>query len=468
MKKKRNPKKTSKDANFFKGVRPKTEAVFIAFVMMTLIFFSTYLVHIKSMASLVEEIKIGLNSNVSSAATTINGDLHQEFTAETERDDSLYLSQIAPLEQIRQNAKDIRYIYTNILVDDKVYFVMNPSPQNDNDGNGEPDLAPALMEEYVNPAPELVAALKEQKSTVSDAYTDQWGIFISAYAPFYDSQGNFVGTLGMDLELNNFYERLKPIEIAFEKTVVIIIFLGLVIGLLIWYIRKYTLVLLKDQRVNQNKEAAHQLAVEKIYQENALILEKTNHTLTSLVSEKTSKFNQFKYWIKNAKTYMRSHVPNVVPILEPFTVNELLEGIKEQFTSNNQKLHLDIEKNLPKQLSGVPADLYREHLCTLLQFISDNSKGEMLKLNACLHDEGINDVILEITLSGFNAVNFEARYLRQWQAETNIYPRPNDKPYQVATAINILKQYDYQTKVFSTQTSAGFKVYIKLKKQAEN
>ena len=264
-----------------------------AFIAIALIFFSTYLVHVKSMESLVEEIKIGLKSNVMSAATTIDGYLHTSFDASTVRKDSVYIAQIMPLENIRINAKDIRYIYTNILVDEKVYFILNPSPQNDNDGDGEPDLAPALMEVYDDPSPALVKALKENVSTVSDVYEDKWGVFISAYAPFYNKSGELVGTLGMDLELNNFYERLQPIKIAFEKTVLIIIFIGVIIGLLIWYIRIHAQVLLGYKETSYLRIKQANLEKEEAYRESITIMEKIDQRLWNKEMQKKIFTNTF-------------------------------------------------------------------------------------------------------------------------------------------------------------------------------
>ena len=72
-------KSKRKKSTFIKGVRPKTEGVFTTVITVALIFFSTFLIYTKSIDSLEAEIKLGLKSNVSAAATTINGDLHKLF-----------------------------------------------------------------------------------------------------------------------------------------------------------------------------------------------------------------------------------------------------------------------------------------------------------------------------------------------------------------------------------------------------
>ena len=45
----------------------------------------------------------------------------------------------------------------------------------------------------------------------------------------------------MDLELSGFYQRLEKINIVFEKATITIIFLGLVVGLTVWFMRRAVL-----------------------------------------------------------------------------------------------------------------------------------------------------------------------------------------------------------------------------------
>ncbi|ACS84170.1 PDC sensor domain-containing protein [Musicola paradisiaca] len=215
------------------------EALFASLIFVGLLGFSTYMVYHKSINALEQEIKIGLLSNVRSAASTLSGDLHQRITGQTSPDDPVYQQLAAEMERMREASQDVRYIYTTVLDGDTVRFVVNPSPQNDNDGDGLPDPAPALMQVYDNAPPELVTALREHQTGVSvEPYRDQWGTFISAYAPFYDRQGRFSGILAMDLELSSFYQRLEAINRVFSKANVTIAFLGLMVGLMVCWLRR--------------------------------------------------------------------------------------------------------------------------------------------------------------------------------------------------------------------------------------
>ncbi|MDW6004649.1 cache domain-containing protein [Vibrio mangrovi] len=215
------------------------DATLAATVLIALLGITTYLLYAKSVSALEEQIKAGLISTVSASATTLNGDIHRHFNAETLPDDPEYHAMAMQMERIRQAATDVRYIYTCILKPQGIYFIVNPSPQNDGDGDGLPDPPPALMTLYDDAPQELMDALKNQEIGVSAVpYRDQWGTFISAYAPFYDAKGEFVGVLAMDLELSGFYKRLSNIQRVFGKAKIIILFLGLIAGLVVWWIRR--------------------------------------------------------------------------------------------------------------------------------------------------------------------------------------------------------------------------------------
>ncbi|MFM2481785.1 histidine kinase [Celerinatantimonas sp. YJH-8] len=216
-----------------------SEVIVVSSIFMLLLGVTIYLLYTKSMDALEEQIKIGLISTVSAAATTLDGSVHEQFSASTSRSDPVYQQMAQHMESIRKAAADVRYIYTCILQNNKVYFIVNPSPQNDNDGDGIADEPPALMELYRDAPDELYQALKNQQIGISKIpYHDQWGTFISAYAPFYDHQGRFVGVLAMDLELGNFYLRMAPIKQVFNKAKIIIVFLGIIVGLIVWWIRR--------------------------------------------------------------------------------------------------------------------------------------------------------------------------------------------------------------------------------------
>ncbi|SBS31080.1 hypothetical protein MSP8887_01427 [Marinomonas spartinae] len=247
------------------------ESVLCSAIFIVLLGTTIDLLYKKSIAALEDQIKIGLISSVSAAASTLDGKLPASFNDKTVVSDPSYQKAAKKMERIREATPNIRYIYTCILKNGVVYFMVNPSPQNDANGDGIPDTPPALMTPYTDAPPELKKALKDHLiMTSSKPYKDKWGTFISGYAPFYN-HGKFIGVLAMDLELSHFYARLMPINRVFDKAKIIILFLGLIFGLTVWWIRRSHINHLnsnRDKEIDTTKRLSH--------------VNNLNHTLSNL------------------------------------------------------------------------------------------------------------------------------------------------------------------------------------------
>lgn len=229
-------------------LRPIFEGLAIGLFSLVAMSVCIYFIYIRALDALQEEIKEGLVRNVSAIATTIDGDSHKKFRSPSQKNDPEYIDYLKKLESIRQASKYVKYLYTNILVDGEVYFIANPSPQNDNDGDGELDEAPQLMEPYPEAGGALMEALLEKKASVDwDPYTDKWGTFYSAYAPFYDSSGKFEGTIGMDLELAGFNQRLEPIKVSTKRAFIVALALAVLFGTAVWFFRRLTVQLIESR-----------------------------------------------------------------------------------------------------------------------------------------------------------------------------------------------------------------------------
>ncbi len=104
--------------------------------------------------------------------------------------------------RIRASDPDIRFIYTMRYDDQGIYFVVNAwSP-------GEPGASPYHTRYYL-PGPVLQANYSTMNRPMAEntLYTDEYGTFMSAYAPFYTSDGKWAGILGIDIAANNVIDR---------------------------------------------------------------------------------------------------------------------------------------------------------------------------------------------------------------------------------------------------------------------
>ena len=139
---------------------PALEGAAVTLVTLVALLSGIYFIYVQAKHAVEEEIREGLVRNVSAAATTIDGDLHRTFTGDTDPDDPAYVEFLGKLEAIRQASAYVQYLYTCISVDGQVYFIANPSPQGDIDGDGQTDVAPQLMDLYEGPGRALLPRLR--------------------------------------------------------------------------------------------------------------------------------------------------------------------------------------------------------------------------------------------------------------------------------------------------------------------
>jgi diguanylate cyclase (GGDEF)-like protein len=170
------------------------------------------------------------------AAGVVDGDLHRELLDPKNYSADLYAQALKPLVRFHSANPDIHYLYTMVERDGETFFVLDTA--------GSPDLrtkrelrASAYMEpfeirpEYDDGWTKQVAA---GKAYVNPSFEqDEYGTFLTAHAPIYDSQGRYSGFVGVDFDLQYYLSheaRFRAIAIA---TLGVALLLALVSGYLV-------------------------------------------------------------------------------------------------------------------------------------------------------------------------------------------------------------------------------------------
>jgi GAF domain-containing protein/HAMP domain-containing protein len=123
--------------------------------------------------------------------------------------------------KIRKSDPDIAYVYTLRKDDQGIYFVVDAGEP------GESNIS-AYGERY----PDAVAFLVDNFNNMPDGivepefYTDQYGTFLSAYAPILTDTGEQVGVIGIDIFADTIREKQRE---TIQQSIFVIIF-ALVIG----------------------------------------------------------------------------------------------------------------------------------------------------------------------------------------------------------------------------------------------
>jgi len=222
---------------------PFKEALIIGITIFSTVFLVSYFIYVHALNAQKGEIREGLVRTAQAVSLMLDVETHKTFTDSSQEQSQAYIDFIKPLERMLATDSTVVFIYTTVLIDDKVYFVVDPTPEGDSDGDGVDDKS-HIMEEYEGADESLRKALKEQIPVPThEPYVDKWGSFMSAYVPFYDQQGEFVGVLGIDIEAENYFERLAPMKRATIRAMVAGFCISFMVGALVWFMRNFAAII---------------------------------------------------------------------------------------------------------------------------------------------------------------------------------------------------------------------------------
>ena len=155
-----------------------------------------------SVQSFVREgVRERLADAVGLAALQIDGDLHAQLRSPADEHTPAFQDLRRHLKAFRDTALDIRFAYTvRTNGSGKIEFVL--------DAEEDPSLVSHLGDRY-EPATPLMrqAFLRPYGIHVEkELYTDQWGTFLSGYAPIYKRNGELEGLMCMDITAQKIIE----------------------------------------------------------------------------------------------------------------------------------------------------------------------------------------------------------------------------------------------------------------------
>jgi GAF domain-containing protein/HAMP domain-containing protein len=175
------------------------------------------------------ELRNRLVSITTIAALQQDGDTLVKVAA---RDDEYYTQINEKNLKIRSADPDLVYVYTMRKDAQGIYFVVDANLPGD---EGIADFG----QPYLEPGPTLEDSFNTMGETIiePDFYTDEFGSFLSAYAPIYNSTGEMVGVLGIDILANEVVAKERQFLIQslfiFAASLPIIALLGYLLGRLV-------------------------------------------------------------------------------------------------------------------------------------------------------------------------------------------------------------------------------------------
>ena len=171
------------------------------------------------------------------AAAGIDGDAHTALFESGQIDDPTYTEMSAFLRSVKKTNPRASGMYTYIQLPgetDRVRLVVSAALPPGAEAEATENLSeciqipsssrPALGEEYTWISPAMLAGTKTE-SVETELLPDDWGTWLSGYAPIYNSKGEPVGAVGVDMCAQN----VILLQQSIRKSVMIALAISLVI-----------------------------------------------------------------------------------------------------------------------------------------------------------------------------------------------------------------------------------------------
>jgi hypothetical protein len=169
------------------------------------------------------------------AASVVDGDLHRRLLDPNNYSEELYTRALAPLVRLHTADPDIFYVYTMADRGGVAHFILDTANSPDLRSKHKLLASPynerfELREPNDNDWLERIAA--GNTYVTPNFERDDFGTFLTAHAPIYDSQGRYSGFIGVDFDLKYYLSR----EARFRSIAAFTLGLALLLSLVIGYV----------------------------------------------------------------------------------------------------------------------------------------------------------------------------------------------------------------------------------------
>jgi len=241
--------------------RPLHEAVLVALlVFLVSISGIAYLTfHARDVQSAL--VRGDLSRTARSAAGLLDGDAHESVVREGRTGTPEYLRALEPLVRFHQGVPEIAYLYTLIVKDGKLHFVLDTAQASERLGFPREMEASSVLDPYESQSPEEDAAEIAAFFTGADyvsrkPFRDEFGMFLTAVSPVKNSSGQTVALVGVDLNIEDYLIRLQQVEAAALLASAFVGAASLLVGFLVYGFRKRMLIQQGENDFTRAKNAA--------------------------------------------------------------------------------------------------------------------------------------------------------------------------------------------------------------------
>lgn len=271
-------------------------------------------VYIKAADGLKKEVQSNLLSIAKSASQLLDGDAHQLITKPEDKGGEIYEKARAPFFKLLHANDNIAFIYTAIPREGKIYFILDSAITKP----GEEDDTSGVMEEYTDATDVMKYALETRQAAVEEEpYTDDWGTFLSGYAPIFNSKNEYLGIVGADIRLTAYLERLQNIKNALFIGLAIAGIASILTGIAVWFVRNTALR--AEAKTREQQETMRRMELERIESEQRQKIEsekKQREELNALADNFEKSVQSMVTKVVSASSQLQSSARNVNHVAE--------------------------------------------------------------------------------------------------------------------------------------------------------
>lgn len=181
---------------WYNSLETKLTASFMILILLVSLSTFAFTVH-EAKTAITDQMKEELVLTAKIMSSQIDGDLLQEINGEEDTENEAFMEVYRKLDQLRgDNTEIITYLYI-MRVDEEgnARFIVDVDYHED-----------GIIDVYAGQLYEDAPLEDIQKGSLApyaseEPYTDEWGTFMTGYAPIYDSNGTVAGILGVDFDI---------------------------------------------------------------------------------------------------------------------------------------------------------------------------------------------------------------------------------------------------------------------------
>jgi signal transduction histidine kinase len=233
--------------------------VWVAALVFSLVAAALLVHHASAKRNLLEGARSEVEQLASVAAIQLDGDLHRQLTQPEQAGSAEHLRALAPLLAFHKASKDLVFVYSAILDQGTIKFVLSTNFLYRAPGDELP--ADTLMQPYTGVDADFMRALRNGVLTSNPTPVQEpEHALLSGLSPFFDSQNKLVGVVGVDMLATTLEARQRQLTVMVGMLMVINAIVSSALGVLYTYVQKRAVTTLQMASDLQRERVANTYA----------------------------------------------------------------------------------------------------------------------------------------------------------------------------------------------------------------